>query len=101
MLRAMIALPFLLLLILFALSNWQPVTLTLWPTDFLVTTRVSTAILLGMGGAFLLGALIVWIPALVLRRHARRFERDALRLKAQLDDLKRNAPVPGTAVAAR
>jgi len=101
MLRALIALPFLFVLVLFALSNRQPVTLGLWPTEFAMTIPVSAAILLGMAGAFLLGALFVWIPALGVRRRARRFERAANRLQAQLAERERNTPAPSTALVAR
>ena len=101
MLRALIALPFLLVLILFAFSNRQPVTLGFWPSEFEATMPLSIAILAAMGIAFLLGALVMWIPALAVRRRARRFERTARRLEAQLAELQRSPPVPGTAVATR
>ena len=101
MLRVLIALPFLLVLILFSLSNRQPVTLAFWPTDFGLTMPLSLAILLAMAVAFLLGALVVWIPALAVRRRARRFERAAQRLEAQLAELKRTPPDSATPVAVR
>jgi len=101
MLRALIALPFLIVLIAFALSNRQPVTLALWPTGLELTTRVSIAILAGMGGAFLLGALVVWLPALCVRRRARRSERTVRELQAQVASLKGSAPAPGTTLAVR
>ena len=52
MLRALIALPFLLVLVLFAFSNRQPVTLGIWPTDFAVTVPLSIAILAAMASGF-------------------------------------------------
>jgi uncharacterized integral membrane protein len=100
-LRVLIALPFLLVLILFALSNRQPVTLAFWPTDFALTMPLSLAILLAMALAFLLGALFVWIPGLAVRRRARRFERTTQRLEAQLAELQRNPPPSGRAVTVK
>jgi uncharacterized integral membrane protein len=101
MLRALVALPFLLLLILFALSNRQPVTLSLWPTSLEVTAPAAVVILVGMAAAFLLGALLVWIPALGARRRARRCERALRDLQAEVATLKGSPPAPGTSIAAR
>jgi uncharacterized integral membrane protein len=101
MLRALIALPFLVVLILFALSNRQPVTLSLWPTGLELTAPAAVLILVSVAGAFLLGALFVWIPALGVRRRARRFERTTRDLQAQVAALKGSAPAPGTTMVAR
>ena len=68
MLRTLIALPVLIVLVLFALSNPQPVTLALLADRLQASmTPLSVAILVGAAGAFLLGALFVWIPALGAR----------------------------------
>lgn len=100
MLRTLLFLPVLIVLILFALSNPAPVTLTFWPTDFRFTTPVSAAILVSAAAAFVVGGLFVWFPALCTRRRARRFERATRRLEAQVSDLKKRAAPPRTAVAA-
>jgi putative membrane protein len=89
MFRFLVSLPFLVVLILFALSNPQPITLTFWPTDLKLATPLSAAILVGAGGAFVLGALFVWFPALGARRRARRFERATRKLEAQIAGLKK------------
>ena len=101
MLRALIALPFLIVLILFALSNRDAVTLRLWPTGLELTAPAAVVVLVSMAGAFLLGALFVWIPALGTARRARRFERAARDLEAQVAVLKGSASAPGTTMAAR
>lgn len=100
MLRTLIALPVLIVLILFALSNPQNVTLTFWPTDFKLVAPVSAAILVGAAASFLLGSLFVWLPALSARRRARRFERAARKLESQVSALKKKTE-SRTAVAAR
>jgi uncharacterized integral membrane protein len=98
MIRFIIAFPVLIVLIVFALSNPQPVKLAFWPTDYFIQTPLSFAILIGAGGAFILGALFVWFPALGTRARANRAERAARRLEAQVADLKKKN-TPATAAA--
>ncbi len=82
--RLIISLPLLLLLVLFALSNTQPARLGLWPTDFQLEVPLSLAMLVAMAGAFLAGALIVWLGGLGQRRRAREAEHNIRLLEAQL-----------------
>jgi uncharacterized integral membrane protein len=86
--RLLIALPLLLLLVLFALSNAAPVRLGLWPTDYSVMLPLSLAVLGGMALAFLAGGLMVWVSALAQRRRARRAELTVRLLEAQVEELK-------------
>jgi uncharacterized integral membrane protein len=89
MLRAILFAPFLLLLIVFALSNQQPVSLTMWPTDVvLVEVPLSIAVLVVAGLFFLLGALVTWLPGLRHRRRAHVAEKRVRSLEAA-----REAPV--------
>jgi putative membrane protein len=81
--RFVIAAPFLLLLVLFALSNTAPVTLGLWPTDFALRLPVSVAVLGAMALAFIAGALLVWCEALRQRGRARRAEARVRLLEAR------------------
>jgi lipopolysaccharide assembly protein A len=92
MLRALLLLPFLLLLIAFAISNPQPVTLALWPTDVTLEAPLSIAVLVIAGVFFLLGGLIVWVPAVGHRMRARRAERKVSTLEAEK---KAAMPTPG------
>jgi uncharacterized integral membrane protein len=84
MLRVLLLLPFLVLLIAFALSNPQPVPLGLWPTDFTVEVPVSIAILASSGLFFFLGALFVWFGTVAARGRHKRAERRAAALEAEL-----------------
>ncbi len=84
MLRFLILLPFLIVLVAFALSNPQPVPLGLWPTDFSVEVPVSLAILASSGLFFFLGALFVWFGSVAARTRHRRSERRARALEAEL-----------------
>ena len=92
--RLLIALPLLLLLVLFALSNRQPVRLRLWPTDYSLVLPLSLAVLGGMAVAFLAGGLLVWMSALAQRRRARRAEQTVRLLEAQVQELKARLPPP-------
>jgi uncharacterized integral membrane protein len=92
--RLLIALPLLLLLVLFALSNREPVRLALWPTDYSLVLPLSLAVLGGMAVAFLVGGLLVWMSALAQRRRARRAEQTVRLLEAQVQELKARLPQP-------
>jgi lipopolysaccharide assembly protein A len=90
--RLVIAIPFLLLLVLFALSNTVPVRLGLWPTDFAVELPLSLAVLGGTGIAFLSGGAVVWLAELGQRRRARQAEQAVRLLEAQVQELKVRLP---------
>ena len=90
--RLLIAFPFLLLLVLFALSNTAPAPLRLWPTDYTLELPLSLAILGGMAIAFLFGGALVWLSELAQRRRARRAEHAVLLLEAQVQELKARLP---------
>jgi lipopolysaccharide assembly protein A len=90
--RLLIALPFLLVLVVFALSNTVPVNLRLWPTDYALELPLSLAVLAAMAIAFLLGGAVVWLSELAQRRRARRAEHAVRLLEAQLEALKARLP---------
>ena len=92
--RLLIALPLLLLLVLFALSNTEPVRLGLWPTDYVLQAPLSLAVLGGMAIAFLAGGAIVWVSELGQRRRARQAEQSVRLLEAQVQELKARLPQP-------
>jgi len=94
MLRALILTPFLLVLVAFAISNPQPVSLALWPTDVTLEAPLSIAVLVIAGVFFWLGALFVWFPALGHRRRARVAERRAELLSAQLTERDKVPSLP-------
>ena len=99
MLRILIAAPFLLLMVLFALSNPHSVQLGLWPTDFTIEVPLSLAILVALGIGFFFGALMLWVSAMAQRTRARRAERQARQLDAQVQELKVRVIRPTQAVA--
>ncbi len=93
MFRFILLLPFLILLIVFALSNPQDTPLGLWPTDFTVEVPVSIAILVASGLFFFLGALFVWFGTVAARRRHRQAERRARALEAELKTHTAPAPI--------
>ncbi len=94
-LRLLIALPFLVVLLSFALSNRLPVQLGLWPTGFSLELPLSMAILCVAGVAFLLGALFVWVAELQQRSRARRAEHALKLVEEQVRELKARLPASG------
>jgi putative membrane protein len=94
-LRVIVLFPVLLILVVFALSNPQPVQLGFWPTDFALQAPLSLAVLAGLAIGLLLGALVVWGSALVQRRRARAAERRVRLLETELQDFQaRLSPRP-------
>jgi putative membrane protein len=99
MLGVIFALPFILVLVIFALSNATSVSLGFWPTDLSVVVPLSLAVL-GAGAIFfILGGIVVGITSLSQRRRARRAEGRVKALERELETL-RSRPVimPGTSV---
>ncbi len=92
--RLLIAAPFLIVLVLFALSNRQPVSLGFWPTDFTLILPLSVAVLAAAGLAFLAGALLAWVSGLPQRRRARRAEARLQLLEEEVRSLQTRLPRP-------
>ncbi len=86
--RFLLAVPFLVVLVAFALSNQQPVAVGLWPFEGSLQVPLSIAVLVAMGGSFFTGALLLWFSAVNARRRARRAERKLQRLDAEILDLR-------------
>ena len=81
------------LLIPFALSNRQPVSLGFWPLPFLVDLPLYFLVLLMLIAGFLIGAVATWIAGRRIRRELRRWrrrvealERELVAARSQLED---------------
>ncbi len=94
MVRLLLVAPLLVLLVTFALSNSHDVRIALWPVPGAAEIPVSIALLVAMAVGVLLGAVMVWIPALGLRRRARRAEQAAELLESQIRLLKARSTAP-------
>lgn len=95
-LRWLIAAPFLLLLVLFALSNTTTLKLGLWPTDYTIEWPASAVILVAMAIAFMAGALLMWVSELGQRRRARRAEYALKLLEEQVKGLQTPLAAPSS-----
>ena len=98
MFRALIFAPLLFLLVLFALSNPQPVKIGLWPTDVTVDIPLSITVLLAMAAAFVIGALLLWFSVVATRVRARKAESKVRMLEAQVTELKARLAKPVAAL---
>ncbi|MBC9180068.1 lipopolysaccharide assembly protein LapA domain-containing protein [Pseudoroseomonas ludipueritiae] len=99
MLALILALPLLLVLVLFAVSNTVPVDLQFWPFDFAWQVPLAGAVLGAALLAFLLGALLAWGSGLRYRAEARRMRNAARLLEAEVAELRAQQakPVPNSA----
>ncbi len=94
MIGLIFAAPLIVLLVLFTLSNQQPVNLALWPTDLMLEAPLSVAVLVASGVFFLLGGIVVGFGSLAQRRRARRAESRVRALESEVKALKQHPPVP-------
>ena len=81
------------LLIPFALSNREPVSLGFWPLPFLIELPLYLLILLSLLAGYVIGATAAWIARRHLRRELRRrrrrveaLERELVATRSQLED---------------
>jgi uncharacterized integral membrane protein len=88
MIRIIIAIPLLLIAVLFALSNRTDTTFLLWPTDYAVVLPLSVAVFIAMAVAFVVGALFTWVSAVGARLRARRAEHKVRLLEARVAELQ-------------
>ena len=86
--RFLLMLPVLVVLVAFALSNQQVVSLGLWPTDIVVDLPLSITVLLAAALFFIAGAAMTWGAHLTLSGRARRAERVVQQLEAQIQALR-------------
>ena len=90
--RLLIALPLLLLLVLFALSNTAPVRLACGPPTTRWSCRSRWRCSAPWRSPSSLGGALVWVSELAQRRRARRAEHAVRLLEAQVQELKARLP---------
>ena len=86
--RLLIATVFLVVLVIFVLSNHESVTIGFWPTDLRWDMPLSVALLIAAGVALIVGAAMVWISEFGQRRRARHAEAAVRRLEQQVQELQ-------------
>ena len=103
LLRLLLLSPFLLVLVVFALANPQPMHIVFWPFDLAFDPPASLALLCVLGAGLFLGAMMLWVTTLGLRLRARRAERANALLESALKRANRASPAtilppPGAAL---
>jgi uncharacterized integral membrane protein len=98
-----VTLPLTVVLVDFAISNGQAVTIALWPLPIEQETRLFVVVLLAMLAGFLVGELVAWIGGRRWRRDAREksrridaLERELAATQALLKSQNAGAAAPGT-----
>ena len=86
--RLLIAVPFLVVLVIFVLSNRSSVSIGFWPSDVRWDMPLSVALLIAAAIALLVGAALVWISELRQRPRAHHAEITVRRLEEQVQELK-------------
>lgn len=103
----LITLPFLalftLLLLSFALSNREPVELSLFPLTERLATPLFLPVMLAILAGALIGGAVVWLDSSAQRRQSRASRKQAEELQKQVDQLKtdlaaRPAQPPATVI---
>ena len=64
--------PIAVILIVFAVANRDPITLTFWPLPVALTAPIYIVVLLTLLAGFLLGEFVAWFHGRTWRREARR-----------------------------
>lgn len=67
-----VSIPIILVAVLFALSNRDPVSLALWPLPFEIVLPVYLAVLLPAGLGFAIGGVVAWVSAAKARKEVKR-----------------------------
>lgn len=75
-LRWLITVPLALILVVFAVNNRHPVTVSLWPLDFDVEWPLFVFVYIGVFAGFVTGAVIAWASAAQHHRRVRQRQRD-------------------------
>lgn len=94
MLHWFIAVPLIVLAVLFALSNRGMVELTLWPLPYVLGIPAFLLTMLAFLVGFLGGGLVAWVAAGETRRRARQAERAVVVQQRELEALRAQAERP-------
>ena len=85
----LIAVPLLVAVPLFAISNLNPVELTIWPLPFVVQVPVFVVALAGLAVGFFAGGIVAWFSAGRARARARSAERAVRTRDIEIEELRR------------
>jgi uncharacterized integral membrane protein len=91
--------PLALVLVIFAVSNREEVTVTFWPLPVVLAAPLYLVVLLSLLAGFLVGALVAWVGGARTRREARARLRRIEALERELAATQ--AQLPASPVAPR
>lgn len=86
-----------LVFIVFAVHNFQGVTVNLWPAPWRLTLPVFLLVYVAIFIGLLAGAAIAWVALGPTRRRARESRRAVSRLSSELTEARKSLPAPGQA----
>ena len=85
----LIAVPLLVAVPLFAISNLNTVGLTIWPLPFVIQVPVFVVALVGLAIGFFAGGIVAWFSAGRARARARSAERAVRTRDIEIEELRR------------
>lgn len=85
----LIAVPLLVAVPLFAVSNLKTVELTIWPLPFVIYVPVFVVALVGLAIGFFAGGTVAWLNAGRARARARSAERAVRARDIEIEELRR------------
>lgn len=95
----LVTIPLALIVVIFAVANRAPISVSLWPLPWAVALPGYLIVLGSVLIGFLAGGIIAWLSGGKHRRKARRLAAETERLRAELAETKRRQQTPGTAPA--
>jgi uncharacterized integral membrane protein len=94
LIRWLVTAPLALVLVVFAVSNRETVSVTFWPTPFEIDMPLYLVVLAALLLGFLLGQFIAWINGGKKRREARDKARRVRELESEVENLRGKPPQP-------
>jgi uncharacterized integral membrane protein len=88
----LVTLPLAIILVIFAVSNREAVSFSLWPLPLVLETKLYLVVLAALIVGFLVGELVAWINGRHWRREARRRARRIEALERELDATQAKLP---------
>ncbi len=92
-----ITLPITIIVVVFALSNRQPLVIDFWPLEMSLTAPLYLVLLLSILFGFVLGGIAMWFTAGRSRKRAREASARMRELEGQVANLKRAQEARGPA----
>ena len=83
----------------FAVSNRDPVTISVWPFPFALNLGLYIIVLISVLAGFVAGALVTWLAAGKHRRRVRKQRAEIRNMENELDTLRNRTKEPANKAA--